>query len=83
MNEIYPIFFVLISFLLGVYIFVSSKTKNGNIKMDTPENATKEIDKLINNSNTGICVIEYREALRDYEFVYDAWRVKRNESTEK
>lgn len=81
MNELYPILLVLMSFFLGIAVFFCFRTSSTQKKRELHTDTTEAIDRLINNSNSGTSVIQYKEALSEYNIHYIAWRVNRNGAT--
>ena len=84
MKELYPVILLLASFLICLaIIFFSGRKKITHSKKKSAvlRSNTVAIDMLINNSNSGIEVSEYKKALSKYDINYVAWKVKRNESS--
>lgn len=81
MSEIYPILLVVMSFVLLLSLFFCFKPNKFTKKQNSQANRTNKIDALINNSNRGKRVIEYRNSLSQYDVKYVAWRANRNGST--
>ena len=76
MTELYPLLLAIISFILGIVAFRHSKNENSpQLQYAT---STEDIDKLINNSNSGVDDIRYKQVLSKFDIGYIAWKVNRN-----
>ena len=76
MSEYYPLVLLLASVLACFCVLLFTRPrKEPNRKS---RNTTKTIDKLINNSNSGISVMQYKDTLSQYDINYVAWKVKRD-----
>ena len=70
-SELFPLMFSVTSFILAMFILGHNRRENISQEQYTP--STKNIDKLINNSNSGEEDIRYKQVLEGFDISYVAW----------
>lgn len=79
-SELFPLMFSVTSFILAMFILGHNRRENISQEQYTP--STKNIDKLINNSNSGEEDIRYKQVLEGFDISYVAWMSNWDEERE-
>ena len=79
-SELFPLMFSVTSFILAMFLLGHNRRENISQEQYTP--STKNIDKLINNSNSGEEDIRYKQVLEGFAISYYAWMANWDEERE-